>query len=352
MSRSILISLACLTLSAPAAFCADEAPGAATCPANHWSTSFQYENDTLESNDYYYTSGLRFNWVSPDLSGCEESGTLHAFLARMAGLCTFANGEGVRKTTFASLGQNIYTPWNTWTRVLIPGDRPFCGWLYAGAGFATSTEKWMNIVELDVGVTGDWSQARQMQKLIHSFHLDKKHPAWKYQIGNEVQANLAFERRQRVVKFGDSTGAAADLFASAGGSVGTLFIHERVGATARLGWNLPSDFSGRPIQAAGDCYVPASSDDPRLRDSHRWSLVFFCDYGLKAVQRDGTIDGNYSRDSVRVGKIPFVQDFSVGLCAIAGNWTIAAAQVERSPEIKNQIEGWQTFHSFTIAYTH
>jgi len=352
MSRSILISLVFLSLSASAAFCADGAPGAASRTDGHWTASLQYENDTLESNDYYYTSGLRLNWVSPDLSGCEGSGTLRGFLARMAGLCTFASGEGVRKTSFASLGQNIYTPWNTWTRVYIPGDRPFCGWLYAAAGFATSTEKWMNIVELDAGVTGDWSQARQMQKLVHSFHLDKQHPAWKNQIGNEVQANLAFEHRRRVVKFGDSIGAAADLFASAGGSVGTLFIHERVGATARLGWNLPADFSGRPSQAAGDCYAPASSDDPRLGDSGGWSLVFFCDYGIKAVQRDGTLDGNYSRESVSVGKLPFVQDFTVGLYAIAGSWTIAIAQAERSPEIKNQREGWQTFHSITIGYTH
>jgi hypothetical protein len=351
MFQSIRPLLALLPLCIPALLRADAAPQSPARADTHWSSSVQYENDVLESNDYYYTSGLKLNWVSPDLSGWEETGTLRGFLAKTAGWVTFADGTDVRKTAGFCLGQNIYTPWNTWTRVLIPRDRPFCGWLYAGALFTASTEQWMNIVELDLGVTGDWSQARQAQKLIHSFHLDKAHPAWKYQIGNEAQANLAFERRQRVVKFGSSSGAAADLFASAGGSLGTLFIHERLGATVRAGWNLPSDFAGRPIQAAGDAYAPTSSDDSRLREGGL-SLVFFCDYGIKAVQRDGTIDGNYSRESIRVGKMPFVQDFSFGLYAIAGSWTLAVAQVERSPEIKNQLEGWQTFHSITVAYTH
>jgi hypothetical protein len=353
MSRSILRFLMPFSFAVPAVLCGEtvlESP--ARVADAHWTSSVQYENDVIEGNDDNYTSGLRINWVSPDLAGGEAAGGFRGFLWQAAALIPFSGGDSVRRSASLSLGQNIYTPWNIWAEVPPANDRPYCGWLYAAAALATSAENWTNVVELEVGVTGEWAQARQAQSLIHSLHLNRKNPAWKYQIGNEVQANLAFERRQRVLKFGDSTGPAADFIASAGGCLGTLFTYERLGATARLGWNLPADFAGGPIRPAGDRGAPTSSGDPRLREARGWSLVFFCDYGVKSVQRDGTLDGNYSRESVRVPKKPFVQDFSLGMNAVFGKWAVSVAQVERSQEYRGQLFGWQTFHSITIAYTH
>jgi len=322
--------------------------GAASDP--HWASSLQYENDMLFS-DYYYTDGVKLSWVSPSLSEWKETETVRGFLCRMADRINFDKDDSnVRHHVAINIGQNIYTPVDSWRKTPQPDDRPYCGWLYLGGALSVSTDRWMNIIELQVGVTGDWSLARQLQQSVHTY--TNEYPQWVDQIGNEVQVNLALERRYRLLKFGGWCGQSADLIASYGGCLGTLYQYERAGLTARYGWNLPGDFGPSPIRPAGGMDAPESALDPRLRDASRWSVSLFASYEGKAVQRDGTLEGNYSRESPRVGKMPFVQDASFGVNTVVGHWNFALLQVFRSPEFKNQRNGWHSFNSVAVSYTY
>ena len=65
------------------------------------------------------------------------------------------------------LAQYMYTPSDIETSEFIEDDRPYGGWLYFEALVVSRDDRQMDLVGVNVGVTGEESLSGDTQKLIH-----------------------------------------------------------------------------------------------------------------------------------------------------------------------------------------
>jgi hypothetical protein len=349
---SALCLLFALSAASPALAGDQVAPEGQSSTNTHWTFTAMHENDLFANTDCDYTSGVKLSWVSPDLNEYREAGVVPEFIYHISDYLPFINETAIQRNVAINIGQNMYTPEDTTTSTPNPLDRPYCGWLYLGIGFHNKTDRWLDIIEINFGVVGPASLARDTQKFIHDHIRGDEVNGWDYQIGNEPAVNIVCERKVRFWRLGDAYGPAADAFVHLGGSLGTLYTYANTGFTMRAGWNLPTDFGTTTIRIAGDVNDPAETDDPRIRAKARWGIHFFGDVDGRAVLRDGTLDGNLFSDSVSVDKLPFVLDASFGASLVAGRWKFSYAQVARSKEFHAQPEEWHVFGSISVSYTY
>jgi hypothetical protein len=326
--------------------------GMAPSTDRHWTFSAQWENDLFANTDRDYTNGAKLSWVSQDLTEYRDAGTVPEFVYKASDWLPFIHESAIQRNIVFNIGQNMYTPSDTSVKDPDPKDRPYCGWLYGGIGFHNMTERWLDVLELNVGVIGPWSYAEQMQTWVHRVRGCGLPKGWSHQIGNEPEVNLVWMRTLRFWRAGDAYGPAADAFVHVGDSLGTLYTYANTGCTVRTGWNLPKDFGTSPIRIAGDTSDPTTSDDPRIRKDSRWGIHIFGDLDGRAVLHDGTLDGDLFSDSISVDKLPFVMDASFGASMTIGSWKISYAQVARSKEFKTQADNWHVFGSLTVSYTY
>lgn len=131
---------------------------------------FTNDNDIylLKYRDAYYTNGFLLNYSK--ISNDTGKKIIHKF----------------------SLGQNMYNVLDrraTW-RLEKPFDRPYCGYLfvrYTQDKFLTNEQLLSYNVEL--GATGDFSLARQLQNWYHLLLGLFDYPYWEYQIPNSIGIN-------------------------------------------------------------------------------------------------------------------------------------------------------------------
>lgn len=355
-SLSIMYRLLSLTLAVLACtpLCAIDENAPNVPPNRHWTFTFQMENDIFANTDSDYTNGIRMSWISPDLLSYDQAGTVPGFIYRLSEYLPFIHEPAMQRNVAITIGQNMYTPEDISSHEPNLVDRPYAGWLYFGVAFHNKTARWLDIMEMNIGVVGPWSYAEQAQTIVHRA-IDSPIPnGWDYQVGNEVVVNLVWERKIRFIRLGDARGPAADTVVHFGGSLGTLYTYANTGLTGRIGWNLPTDFGTSTIRLAGDTNAPAVDDDPRLRDSGCWGVNVFGSVDCRAVARDGTLDGNLfsGNEGVTRDKYPFVADLSAGASLILGNWKLSYAQVARSREFKGQRQEWHSFGSVTVSCTY
>jgi len=140
-----------------------------------------------------------------------------------------------------------------------------------------------------------------------------------------------------------------DLVPHLGLSLGNVQTYANAGATARLGFNLPSDFGVQLIRPGGAGSTPIDDRDPRVSLRKSFSLFVFGAADGRAVARDIFLDGNTFRDSPSVNKEDFVADLSYGAGVIAGRWQVTFTQAMRTREFKKQIERANHFGSVTVS---
>ena len=290
------------------------------------------ENDAWSNffgphQDRHYTHGLKLTYLAPE----DYLPATTAWLNRIPqwGMTAPAGNVGV------VAGQNMYTPENILDPRPIPTDRPYAGWLYAGLVFQRHAERAANLAvmenfEINLGVVGPDSFADDAQKLIHRWRFPEDIPqGWSHQVDNEPGLLLKYARLWRL----SPTAGTADYFdviPRAGAELGNVAIFATVGATARLGFNLPPDFGLQIIDS------PASANG-RLPSAAWFSAYTFAGVEGRAVLHDMTLDGNSFRNGPRVDKYNFVNDLSWGLALQAGpHFAISYAQVTRSKEFVGQ----------------
>jgi lipid A 3-O-deacylase len=107
--------------------------------------------------------------------------------------------------TAISVGQNIHSPENICETALINTDRPYAGWLYAGFSLfnekrpSTLCRKWdfLNTLELDIGIFGPQSYAKDVQKMVHQYINVTCPNGWDHQLKNEPGLVLLYEWKLR-----------------------------------------------------------------------------------------------------------------------------------------------------------
>ena len=321
-------------------------------PEDSWTFTFRFENDLFAGTDKSYTNGIKLSWISPDLPWFHESDDLPDWGKAIVKRLPFSDIEDLQRNIVFSAGQNMYTPDNTRTTDLITDDRPYAGWLYAGAAFHNKNYRRLDTIEVQLGVVGPWSFAEESQNLVHEIRGIDEAQGWDNQIKNEPGIVLLYEHKDRILTPKTLSGFGFDAITHYGGALGNIYTYANAGMEIRFGWNLPTDFGTSLIRPGGDTNAPADTKDPRYQQTvHGFSLHAFAAATGRLVLRDIFLEGNTFRGSHSVDKELLVGDFIVGASLIFDSLKLSYAQVFRTREFEEQ-DGSHNFGSVSISYTY
>ncbi len=266
------------------------------------------ENDALaypNPTDRWYTQGFELRYLSPPIGPVSGAFTAPSLL----------DPSPIREQRFELLlGQDIFTPDNLTLSPPDPKDRPYAGWLYAGAGlYRESTDHALDHFEIDAGVIGPAALAEEVQDGFHNFLSaigpQQYQPAgWSYQLKNEPGMVLSYEHKWR---FGSPIGAglSVDAIPEIGATAGNVYTYAEAGSLLRLGRYLNVDYGPariRPALSGGSWFDPSE-----LKGPFGWYV--FVGGQVRAVARDIFLDGNTFATSPSVEKYPLVGTLSTGL---------------------------------------
>ena len=287
------------------------------------------ENDKyFAGTDRHYTNGLKLTWLGE--TNLNES---HDFVQVAARFIPWMDPEHVDwryKVGFA-LGQNIYTPADTDTAALIPGDRPYAASLYGSLILQAQLDNQLRIVELALGVVGPSALGEEFQNAWHDVINVPHANGWAHQLRDEPGLRLTWERRYRTWSWTGPSAPAlgADLVLRHRVSLGNVATHAAGGLVVRLGWRLPADFGP-------DLIRPGGGNDPIGGGPRRFGAYVYASGEARAVARDIYLDGNTWRDSHSVDKRPVVADLNLGLVFAWPRFRFTYTQNYRTKEFYGQ----------------
>lgn len=334
----ILVSVFCL-------LCLGASPGQGAENDDN-TLMFYWENDVFSDTDRYYTNGFKLLWISGPLGSYAEDQRMPGWGNRSIESLPVLNRPATTKHIAISLGQKIYTPRDIDNPDLITDDRPYAGWTYLGLTLHSKSETILDSFELDVGLIGPQSYARDVQVKIHDW-IDSEEPrGWDHQLENEVGLNLVYERKWRlwILDIGDSD--VFDFIPHAGMALGNVYTYANAGMEFRLGVNLPDDFGTGLIRPAGDASIPAGNGADNPAGVHLFAAV-----DGRAVLRNIFLDGNTFTDSHDVDKKNFVADIMVGASIHFDRFKITYSHVYRTREFEEQ-EDEQIYGSINLSFTY
>lgn len=306
-----------------------------------------YENDMFAGTDNNYTNGIKLSWISANLEDYINDPCLPHWVRQLNRISeSLQPGAFDSRNMVVSFGQNMYTPTDRTRRDVIHDDRPYAGWLYLGFAYNARTDKEMDTVEIDVGVVGPASLARQSQNFIHDLRGIDRFEGWDNQLHNELGVQIVKERKVKVFQHIERDGPQVDAITHYGYSLGNVKTYLNAGIEVRLGTFLPNDFGTSPIRPASESNAPlAENASSRMFSS---GIHTFISVDARAVAHDIFLDGNTFADSHSVSKRYFVGDVAAG---VAWQWRggkITYAQYLRSKEFRSQKDA-QSFGSITLS---
>jgi lipid A 3-O-deacylase len=307
--------------------------------------SFIEENDLLHNpfgkhQDRHYTQGFKLIYLEP---GASPSWWVRGSqLARLERALPNVWMD-TRGTNFGLVfGQNIYTPENQKATNNVTDDRPYAGWMYIGMAIQRRGATAFDIpvvesFELDLGVIGPEAQGGRSQNAAHQARKLKTFDGWGTELRTEPAFVFKYGRAWKLA-FNEESGHYFDLIPDMGVDLGTVRVSANIGATARLGFNLPDDFGVQTIDSA---IVLANG-----KSRGPVGFYIFGQVEGRAIARNAFLDGNLYLNSHHVSKEPFVADLIYGAALTLGqhvelSWT----RVERTKEFKGQ-HGHDRFGSF------
>ena len=312
------------------------APARAEPPQDpHGIFTFQIENDSVSTfkgtSDQYYTSGERLGYTS----GTDQ---VPGFLA---GIGRAVWGDGVQRVSI-DLSQSIFTPRNTQIKPPDPRDRPYAGYLHAGAALIQDKDNSRSILGISLGVVGPSALGREVQNGFHDIIGDTRSRGWLSQLQDEPAIELLAERTYRLplARFG---AIEVDALPALTVGVGTVRDYVQAGVSFRLGQGLNSDFGApriRPGLSGGDAYTP----------TRPFAWYVFAGADGQGVARDVFLDGSTFRsNSPHVGKRGLVGEFQAGLGLMFYGVRVAYTQTWQTPEFGRQRSGLFNFGSLAIS---
>jgi len=314
--------------------------------------TFYQENDIYSGTDRDYTNGLKFTWISQDLSEYRQNPHIPVWSYPLIENLPFVNEPGFQRTFSLSLGQNIYTPEDLQKYEQTDGDRPYAGIMYLEIGFHSRNYRRMDTIAIDIGIIGPHSYAEKSQKAVHEWTGSHYPNGWDSQIKDEPILNLYYERKWKFIQGNKGIrGFDYDFVPHIGCAVGNAFTGINAGGQLRFGWNLPNDFGTFIIRPGSDTNAPLDVNDPRFfAEKKQFGIHIFAAIDSMAVQRNITLDGNLMRSSYHVDKEPFVASFACGVGMIIHRFKITYSYVFTTKVFETQ-EDEQNFGAVTISYT-
>ena len=285
------------------------------------------ENDRFANTDRHYTHGTRFSWLSPADDVPEWSRKAAEHLPLFATTGTLRIGYG--------LGQSIFTPEDTDARALVPGDRPYAGWLYGAMSLHSVNNdpddpefKELESIEINLGIVGPQAFGQETQDLVHNIRVIDRFEGWDNQLKNEPGVLLMYERKWRLADPARLGPLQIDFVPYAGASLGNVLTHFNAGGSVRYGHNIPKDF-GPPGLIKGLTSMDAIPEE-------NWSLYAFAGAEGRYVARNIFLDGNTFADSHSVKKNRWVADLSIGIALIIWRVKFSYTNALRTREFVGQ----------------
>ncbi len=246
------------------------------------------ENDVLFKEDNEYTNGLRFDYA-----------------------------QAIDETSYwgVSLTQNIYTPYTN-ARYVLPGEHPYAGYLALGVAYITVGENFGTSTEFQLGVTGDPSFAREIQRIIHGIGGLFQWRGWSNQVPAEITFQLSGRQDYKLSALTVLTPGAlqTDSILFAREELGTFSVRAGLGYTFRIGYNLPPYLSHLRNRAAN--YGVNSIAQPHYRPDES-SYYFLASILGEYVAHDLSIDGGVIRRfESTASSQPWQADIQCGVAAL------------------------------------
>lgn len=297
------------------------------------------ENDLVVRTDRHYTQGLRLSLLSKD----DTPESLHRCFRDF-----FPLGLDVDAQKFGmAIGQQIFTPKNKSATAVVKTDRPYAGWLYLGGIWQRRGTSWadtptLDQVELDLGVIGPDSFAREAQTTVHEWRGFSVPKGWKNQLQDEPGAALKVVRQWRIEWRSESLGA--DLIPELGGSLGNVGTYASACTTLRIGYHLPEDFGVQRIDSL------ASNSGGRIsgKESHL-GVYLFAGVEGRAVAYTAFLDGNFYQQSHRVDRETLVGNCRFGGVVAFRHCDVAYTYIFQSSEFVKQQDG-DAFGSLSLNF--
>jgi hypothetical protein len=275
--------------------------------------SIGFENDIFNNTDYYYTNGIRFSYISPVFASSPFAAAMIPY--RRASL----SYHGMNAI------QNMYTPTNPDTTVILEGDRPFSAYLIFGHFKNTLDHQrhYRIFTELQAGLIGPGSLGGFIQDQIH----DIPPVGWQNQVQNDLVLNYSV-----LLEKGLFNRRHFDLNIYTGGQVGTLYTNAGGGIRLRAGWMDPY-FS-----------MPAASlrSNKAGKQAENWQFGIFATASAKAVGYDATLQGglfnkssSYTIPPEDIQRLTFQS--SAGIFASYYGWGLLLEQHYITPEFRDAL---------------
>jgi len=293
--------------------------------------SFIEENDLAVDTDRHYTQGIKLAYLEAD-------GDLPRWASELSSKIP-ALGFTPRAEKFGyELGQSIYTPANISATQLLPKDRPYAGWLYTGLilqrrGLTAGEQPTLESFQLDLGIIGPESLAEEAQTWVHKVRGFNLPQGWAHQLKTEPGFALKYQRSW-LFSPAHQDRRFLDLIPHTGFSLGNVETSARLGATLRLGWNLPDNFGVQTI----DSLVTTEGGWSSSRAGGHWGFYLFSGVEGRAILYTAFLDGNLFRDGHDVNKEPFVGEWKSGCVFLLRRIEAGYTYVHRTREFIKQTE--------------
>lgn len=281
------------------------------------------ENDVFAAANRHYTNGLKLDYLTAPWS--DESFAAH-MLAWLPG-----NDDGQARVGW-QFGQSIFTPDDTTTEALLPDQRPYAAWLYAGLSVVYSTPNHIDTWSLNVGTVGPRAKGEEVQNAVHQLINSDKALGWSNQIGDQSGAMLIIERKWRAVTESDMIGLGVDFMPHLGVSLGNIEQYANTGFTVRLGNDLRNDFGPPRIQPS----LPGTS---YFVPEDNWSWYLFAGVDARYVDKNIFIDDHEDAFLWDIDKEQWVADVQLGVVFTRRNFRFAYTYVYRSEQFQQQQRG-------------
>ena len=187
-----------------------------------------YEDNDLinlrqKSNDRYYTNGTRIDilYTKPN----KDQKFLSALLLDI--------NENANNLFGIGITQLMFTPSDISKTDITSGERPYAGLLFFNHSLSSSDSKNNQklFTEINLGVIGSMSFARQTQTTIHQIINAQKPLGWDHQVKNDIILNYNIQYEKLLVNPSDNF----QIIGLIGADAGTLYNQITAGLTFRAG---------------------------------------------------------------------------------------------------------------------
>lgn len=297
------------------------------------------END-FRFSDRYYTSGLKLTYT-------DAGNDWWSSYLQYKALSLFALSEDSQVWQTASIGNEMYVPYDIHLTNPPIDDRPYAGWTYLSSGSHIVSKDSLDSLTVSLGMVGPQSYAGDLQKGYHDIIGADRPMGWDYQIKNEPGIIIAYNHSQRLYTQKISENFSADVIGSLGANLGNVSTEARVKALFRVGFNMPNSFEANRIERSSGQTIEFVEANPA-----NWHLYLYWGGIARFVGYDITLDGNTFADSRYVARKWLVGESNLGISARYERVELNLNWIVRTQDFNNQYGGPHIFWCATVRVTY